>query len=172
MFASFSNSDVIAAAALLVATLAMGATFWQGHLARAHGRISVRPHLDWGSNRYPGKPVALYLINCGIGPAVIDSITLTLDGKRFEIDSLDLPEKIRAAVMTVSGHTEWNLFSNGTPIASGSLINLFTFENPALGISPHNQAIAFLNRIGLEIHYSSMYGERFVVRKDVPIRDT
>jgi hypothetical protein len=162
-----SNSDLIATAALLVAGLAMGATFWQAHVARAYGRISVRPHLDWGTNRFPGKPIVLYLLNSGLGPAIIDSLTLTLDGKSFPIDGLDLPPELRNEVISISGHTEWNLFSKGTPIANGAQINLFFFENSSLGLVPHNQAVALLNRIGVEIHYSSMYGEKFVLRRVV-----
>lgn len=162
-----TNSDLIATAALVVAVLAMVATFWQAHVARSYGRISVRPHLDWGTNRFPGKPIVLYFLNSGLGPAIIDSLTLTLDGKSFPIEGMDLPTEIRDEVMSIAGHAEWNLFSKGTPIANGAQINLFCFENQSLGLLPHNQAIALLDRIGVEIHYSSMYNEKFVLRRAI-----
>lgn len=107
----------------------------------------------------------MYLVNNGLGPAIIDSLTLTLDGKKFPIGDLDLPSELHNAVTSIPGHTEWNLFSKGTPIAHNTQINLLFFEDQSLGLMLHNQAIALLNRIGVEIHYSSMYGESFVLRK-------
>lgn len=165
-----NNSDIIATTALVIALLAMIATFWQAHAARAFGRISVRPHLDWGINRFPGKPVILYLSNSGLGPAVIDSITLTLDGRNYPIDNMELPKEIRDEVMSIGGLTEWVLFSKGTPISSGTQINLFSFQNQSLNQSSYNRAITLLERIGVEIDYSSMYKEKFKLRRTVESR--
>lgn len=163
------NSDYIAVAALFVALLAMFATFWQAHIARSYSRISVRPHLDWGVNRFPGKPVAFFLVNNGLGPAIIKSFTLTLDGKSYPIEHLELPKEIVEEVSSIDGLTEWKLFSKNTPIACGDQINIFLFENKSLGLSAHNQAISFLERLGIEIEYSSMFKEEFQLSKTAKI---
>ena len=160
-----NHSDFIASAALVVAILAMTATFWQAHVARAHNRVSVRPHLDWGTGKYPDTPVILYLFNNGLGPAIIDSLTLTLDGKRFPIENFELPPEIYDEAMKVNGFIKWNLFSKGTPIANGTQIDLLIFENSPNSIASHNEAIKLLNRIGLEVRYSSMYKEKFSLNK-------
>lgn len=160
-------SDYIACSALFVAVLAMLATFWQAHVARAYGRISVRPHLDWGTNRFPGRPISLYILNSGLGPAIVKSFALLFDGKEYPITELQLPSEIQEELMKISEYSEWNLFSNGTPIASGTQMNLITIENEPFSIERHNRAVSLLNRIGLILEYESMYEELFSLERRV-----
>lgn len=156
-----TSSDYIASAALIVALLVMIATFWQAHVARSYGRISVRPHLDWGTCRYPGRPVSLYLLNSGLGPAVVNSVSLFFDGKEYGIEGLQLPEEIEREIKSLHGYSEWNLFNKDTPIASGARISLIEIDSQPFTPERHNRAVELIDRVGLVIDYSSMYKERF-----------
>jgi hypothetical protein len=117
-------------------------------------------------DRTLGKPIVLYVTNCGLGPAIIKSVKLVLDGKAHPILDMKLPDDIfREVGESVSGYSESHIFSKGTSIMNGQKINLFYFENPTSAITRHNQAIAFLDRLGFDIEYSSMYEEKFSLKR-------
>jgi hypothetical protein len=66
-------------ASLFVALLALFVSFWQAHLSKRHNKLSVRPHLQGFTNDDDGV-CKFSILNCGLGPAVIKEIRLTLNG--------------------------------------------------------------------------------------------
>ncbi|MBK6007626.1 hypothetical protein JJB11_16120 [Ramlibacter ginsenosidimutans] len=149
--------------------IAIGAAFIVGNsqirVARKHASIAARPHLDWGTDRVPGRPVRLYIVNSGLGPAIINSIVMTYKGQAYPVESLDLPERIEQEAREVVGCAEWNMFSPGSVIPAGARIALFIFERKDIGFTTHEDALSFLDRLGLEIRYSSLYGDSFAMTR-------
>lgn len=77
-------STVMSVSASVVALAALGVSVWQGMETRRHNRRSVRPHLTYytffdGVKAFSG----IELSNNGVGPAIIDSFALFVDGERI-----------------------------------------------------------------------------------------
>lgn len=66
----------------VIALCALGLTLWQGWITRQHNRLSVRPHLTTWSQSDKGNHIyAVHLLNNGIGPALIKSFQILVDGQ-------------------------------------------------------------------------------------------
>src|SRR5438105_11746607 len=70
----------IALAALIVSVSAVVVGIYEAALQRAHDRAEVWPHVEISTFTTP-QGAALYLENTGLGPAIIQSVTVSVDGK-------------------------------------------------------------------------------------------
>lgn len=151
---------VIALAAVFVAVVALGVAIWQGILARQHQRLSVKPILEAIYNTHRGEDVSVVLSNRGTGPAVIPQFDFVVDGeKRFHptpsgtlamVQFLDLPVSCRLDVP-----------SGKAALAPGDALRVFEFPGTAEDPSLHDRVVRIIPRIYLEVHYFSIYGEKF-----------
>lgn len=114
-FKNLESSDIIATCAVLIAVLSMLATSYQAWITRSHGRIGVRPHLDFLVRCLPGQPLTIELHNSGIGPALIKSLTCRFDGVEYDATAA-LSQFIQEKLRTLSYPTQWAKHSRGTPI--------------------------------------------------------
>ena len=71
---------VIAVCALLISTLATAASWWQSRVVADQLSSQVWPYLSLTTTFDPND-VSLDIINNGLGPAIIRSVVLTVDGK-------------------------------------------------------------------------------------------
>jgi len=81
-----TTADWISTSSVIVALCAMFATVWQAYLQRNHGRLSVRPHLDWVTMRAVDRPVGLTVQNNGLGPALVTRMTIHWREQDCEVD--------------------------------------------------------------------------------------
>lgn len=84
MILNFSNSDVIALAAATIALCSLGATIWQGWIARSHNRRSVKPIFVFVRERtlnQRGTVLCFSVKNSGIGPGIVKARRFATDGK-------------------------------------------------------------------------------------------
>jgi hypothetical protein len=70
----------VAVAALIVSVSAVAVGLYEASLQRAHDRAEVWPHVEVGTFTTP-TDATVYLENTGVGPAVVNSIVVTVDGK-------------------------------------------------------------------------------------------
>src|SRR5690242_3988556 len=85
-----TNASVISLTSLLIALCTFGLTLYHFYVIRKHNRITVRPYLttrldknwDWDNNTLV---VEWMLSNDGIGPAIIASYELRLDGETVDL---------------------------------------------------------------------------------------
>jgi hypothetical protein len=160
-YSSLTPADIIAISAAVIALLAMAATFWQGYVARTHSRISVRPHLDWGKQSYVGRPLYVELINNGLGPAIVESLTISWDSANFVVTNLELPQFITDELKKCTFPTEWMTLSPGTPIGAGQRLKLLSLTPPPENSQSCEQALSLIKRFRFTIKYKSFYGEFF-----------
>jgi hypothetical protein len=150
-------STVIAIAALTVSVI-------EGRATRRHNHQSVRPLLQLRHARRDGW-AGLQLLNCGLGPAIITQTLLALDGNAAGGWNLadvagiyamcDPPLKETASVQL-------------TTLRDGRVIPV-GYDDPLFGLNdydPYSDPVGFWEvlrgGVYLEIHYESLYGERFV----------
>jgi hypothetical protein len=146
-------SVVVAVCATVIAVVSLAVSVYEARASRRHNRISVRPFLELRVGLSQGRPAGLQLINAGLGPAVITRTVLTLDGQLLgefseaSVNVLRSKLSVRPAAVTF----------RRTILAAG-------YDQFLLSIDPFDRAghaeFADLlrHRLGMEIHYESLYG--------------
>lgn len=76
---------ITASATALIALLALFLAIYEGHQARKHYRLSLKPKLvlDISKSNYPTTVVAK-IINSGLGPTCIKSMKIVISGKEID----------------------------------------------------------------------------------------
>jgi hypothetical protein len=146
-------SIVVAICAVVIAVLSLAVSVYEARATRRHNRISVRPSLELRVGLSQGRLAGLQLINAGLGPAVVTRAILTLDGEplgEFSEDSVNVLRgrlSVRPAAVTFRKAilaTDYNQF----------LLSVESFDR-----TEHAEFADLLrHRLGLEIHYESLYG--------------
>lgn len=143
-----------------ISALALAVSLWQGWISREHNRLSVKPYVQVtpyleGAN----KRIGLYISNYGLGPAVIEKASLSLDGKSY-----DLTQDIwQTALKNINiddlcFKKSWlpidSILSNGEEI---SLLNLSETQSPSCLIEAIN--LMSNHNITITLKYKSLYEE-------------
>jgi len=132
----------IAVAALVVSVSAVAVGLYEAQLQRAHDRAEVWPHVEISTFVTP-KGASLFVENTGLGPAIIKSVVVTVDGKpRRNWDDVlrALGDSARAAMSTT------------------------TVGLDRLALPPHFWE--WVARVAVTVCYSSVFNESWVVNDD------
>jgi hypothetical protein len=146
-------SVVVAICATVIAVLSLVVSVSEARATRRHNRISMRPFLELRVGLPQGGKAGLQLINAGLGPAAITRTILTLDGE-------SLGEYSEESVNVLRG----KLSVRPAAVTFRKTILATDYDQFLLSIEPFDRAehagFADLlrNRLGLEIHYESLYG--------------
>lgn len=177
-----SAETVTAVAAIATAVVALAVGVWDNIQTRQHNRLSVIPHLVFvaefgavdeeegvleGGSR---EGATLTLRNEGVGPAVVDSVSVHLlgpDSTRREYATL--PEATGPLERTepgvqILGTTD---IGSGSVIAPGREIPLLRFAVDEAAVADTlagdgtDLAFAVLDRLTMVVHYHSVYGDAY-----------
>ena len=154
----------IAVAALVVSVSAVVVGLYEAALQRQHDRAEVWPHLEVTTFTMR-TGATLSVENTGIGPALVKSIVVTVDGKRAH--------NWNEVLTTLLGHAPPSPFSNSTisesALRPGNKVTL-------IGLPSEDMPPGFWNavgRVGLSLCYSSVFGESWLLHKEhVGVRTT
>jgi hypothetical protein len=143
----------VAVAALIVSISAVVVGIYEAALQREHDRAEVWPHLELSTYVTP-KGASLYLENTGIGPAIVNSIVVMVDGRqrRDWTDALTaLTGKAPVALdnSTVADHA----------LRAGDRSSL-------VGVSKDDLPPGFwqyVGRISIRVCYASVFGEHWLL---------
>jgi hypothetical protein len=168
------NSDYIALASAFIATLAFGATMWQGWITRRHNHLSVRPLLVWhvARNNSPEfAEITFSLKNKGIGPAIISDRYFTVRGERFIPTGLKTDEVQELVQTTLARQFEYTLRQFGLPGNDAAILP--QEEITVAKIAFHRMGPDVLTEVAKSIDYiefctdyKSLYGHKFKLRTD------
>ena len=139
----------IAVAALVVSITAVVVGVYEAKLQRAHDRAEVWPHLEVGTFTSPNG-VAIKLQNTGIGPGIVKSIIITVDGKPMH----NWPEALERLTGTTPKLNENYTVANSA-IRAGDGITLIGLQRSALppGFDEYGQ------RVLVRICYTSVFDD-------------
>ena len=167
----FWDADkVLSISAFLISLMTLVVFFYQTRLMREQQHQSVLPYLAVGF-RHTGSPdFHLYLSNDGIGPAFIESVKVTYQGKEYE---MDLPNFLASQVPAMDTINNY-LFSNiyrGKMIAAGEVIEIIKANNSMKVANQLKAVLDQLNDEGLnyEIIYRSVYDDKWRLTGDSSI---
>lgn len=151
---------------IATATIAVAALFtsiWQGIVTRRHNRLSVQPHIDVSHTpRQDGY--GLRMDNSGVGPAVIESFSVFIDGFRINSNSLSgvWPLAIKQLGIEDQYH-EYFWYPRGHFMKSGTNFWVLHFPKYELASEEDQKRIeGAVKRVGIVMEYRSIYGDSFV----------
>jgi hypothetical protein len=149
----------LAVCGLLIALSASVATIWQGKLTRQHNRLSVKPILSVEGTAVINEPVSIILKNTGLGPAIIKSYALSVDGKRISAEIADPQLEAMRQAGLGSHLIRFYSFGEGDTIAQGESHSLFETVSPQTVQKSIDQIKSAFNRVSVHVNYTSIYGE-------------
>ena len=152
--------------AMFIALCALVVSIWQGMETRKNYRLSVTPHLKMEDNFVPGaEMVGICISNKGIGPAILEKMTIRFLGKEydyisdFKIFFLDFMKAMK--VKNLEDFT-FQILTEGIFIAPREDLPIICLRNP----NNEEEALLFFQALfglSISIDYKSIYGESFVL---------
>ena len=143
----------IAIAALVVSVSAVVVGLYEASLQRAHDRAEVWPHLELSTYSMM-KGAELRLENAGIGPAIVHSIVVTVDGHARHNWS-----EVVEAITGKKPDVLENSTAADRAIRAGDRVTLVGV--PAAELPPGMWE--YIKRVGVRVCYSSVFGESWVL---------
>lgn len=142
----------------VVAFAAVAVMVWSACIERAHNRLSVTPRLSFSiCYELPGLRAGVYLENKGIGPALIESVEVWVDGTKRPIDS---PVDWSRICQSVGLKVDWLIFSMFDlcdAIQVGERFPLITSDRDILRDDQLGHLAAAIKRLDIRVEYRSMY---------------
>jgi membrane-associated protease RseP (regulator of RpoE activity) len=151
----------IALAALVVSVSAVVVGLYEAALQRRHDRAEVWPHLEV-STFASDRGATVTLTNSGIGPGIVQSVVVTLDGRQVRswgdvVRSLLGKPAESATITTVAG----------TALRPGDRVQL-------LGLPPSQMPSPFwetIRRVRVSICYASVFDQYWTIDAPLGARD-
>lgn len=147
---------IVSICAIVAAIAAVGVAAYEATTNREYQRLSVWPRLQQYNSFVTGDAYTRTVANYGIGPALIRTVEMTVDGKTCRTWS----EVLRALTGKKLPGLIYSSLHHGIVILPGKEINTLKIppgEDAAL-VSQQMQT----DRLAIKICYSSLYGEMWL----------
>ena len=148
----------------LIALCALGFTYWQVCISRRYNKLSVIPYLTtWSNLEYEKGTYTVNIMNNGVGPALIKSFQIFVDGQKVDGYGLGLIEKALTILFPAHKYNSYKAFlSDGYMMASNEKRVLVSIQFVGLSY-PKTEEIDQVNkRVKIVIDYESIYSEKHV----------
>jgi hypothetical protein len=156
-------TDIVAGASAVVALCALAVSVWQGMLARRHHVLSVKPHIDIVSCATEIEGNYFSLKNAGLGPAIIEEISVHRSEKVIHLkskkDFIALVQLLECDVHKTSG----SFLAPGQTMAlsAGESVEIFRMTS-----AEHSQPLRDTfgrtkNLVDVVVKFKCMYGIRY-----------
>jgi len=154
---------------IIIAVCALVLTVWQGMIVRRHNRLSVTPYLNtWRHFNEQIGHFSYEICNNGIGPAIIQSLSIHVDGQPIEGEGPEIIEKALKIFFPKHSYTSTQSFVEHdyliSPKEKIALIDV-RFLKP----SPSQEEVKnAIERTRLIIAYKSIYRKKFLLDTNPP----
>lgn len=140
---------IAALAAVGIGVAAIVVSIMQVRIMREEQQASVWPRVVVATGYSPGEHLELTVHNAGIGPAVIRSVTVSVDDRPVA--------KWGDAFQAMIGEQRWRgamaSVKQGSILSPGETVAAFRLDNPPF----IDRLAAALNRLRLDVCYCSVY---------------
>lgn len=166
-----ASEKVLSIGAIIISIFALIVSIWQAKDNRDFNKLSIKPHLQVNPKLTGDKESGLYLENTGTGTAFIDSITLSANGKTFNLIENNSSDFFNSINVKPGCYREsWP--RKGAAIQSGK-------EFPLIKVTEANallcnfEAMKFLTEpnIIMNISYRSAYNEKFKFAESISLTE-
>jgi hypothetical protein len=144
---------VIAIVAVLASVGALILGSYTAVLERRHDSASVWPHLELGIT-YTPQTAGMQVSNSGVGPAIVQSVVVSADGRPLR----SWPDAFKVLLDAPVGKYSSSSVSDRV-IRAGETVNWFALPSDVLPADIQTR----LARIVIEICYASVFGEHWIV---------
>lgn len=154
-------------AAIVIALVALGATFWDHRRQQRHDRLSVQPEV--GLDRHVENGIAhVLLVNRGLGPALLKSIHVYAEGDERISRRIRLPSDLQYMLKVVEAEPLGSICvapGSGAVLAAGESKVLYKYDFTTADVAPASavrMALEIhqkLSELGFFIQYESLYGD-------------
>lgn len=152
-------------AAEIIALCALLFTGYSTYATRRHDRLSVKPHLTTFVHRSqkPGEGfLAISLLNNGLGPALIDSYEILIDGSPLKIKNSNEAEKpLREVLGSLNFNHSVTVLGKQYSMPANERKDILILQFEAKTNTDFESVEEKLNRFDLVVKYRSMYGKSF-----------
>ncbi len=157
------NNSILSLCAIIIALSALIVTVWQGIIMRKHNRLSVTPHIRIDHSYDSGVGMAKYVLkNSGIGPAIIVSLQLKIDGKIFPEQGYSMFKGV-FKILDLDYDECLSWFPDlGDAIAANEETPLITCVCSAKSKTKYESIKKAIPRLGFIVKYKSVYGDNFI----------
>lgn len=154
---------IVGASSVLIALCALFTAIWQAIQSRKHNKISFRPHLaSWSHSRSNQGIFAVDLMNNGLGPALIKSFVIKVDGKSIPgkgVEPMEKALKVLFPKERYQAEFEFLGKNHAMPAQNKCRVMAIKFlDDQAPSAEKFEKT---LDKSDLEVEYESFYGERF-----------
>jgi len=154
---------IVGVSSAVIALCALVTALWQGIESRKHNKISFRPHLTtWSHNKSEQGIYAVDLLNNGLGPAIIKSFEIKVDGKVISGEGTEpIAKALKILFPNISYEAHYEFLGKDHAMGEKQtcrvvLVKFTTTPLPGSDFVEHA-----LKKADLEINYESFYGEKF-----------
>lgn len=145
---------------IVVSLCAISLTVFQAATTRRHARLSVQPHLEWRLAEDTRSGVfEISLANVGLGPAIVKSLAIGVDGTPKPLAGLAACDEVAAALARSREAFDTRCFVLQTErvVPAGTELPLFRSE-PAQGHAPQGEVeLPDYRRFSVTGTYCSFY---------------
>ena len=166
--ASLNWEGIAALSSAAIALCAFGVTIWQVRTSQKHNRLSVKPFLTtWRDFDLDTHHYSIQLLNNGVGPAVINSFNIIVDGKAIPGRPSDLVENALKLLFPGCNYVSYHSYVGPgyimSPKEQRHLVEI-RFSSP--NIPTPDQVKQNIERARLIIDYESIYAEKYCLDSD------
>lgn len=162
------NTDrILGLSAMMISLLTLIIFIYQTNIMRQQSRLSVTPRLSFNQQETTNDSIYTYrnnMINKGLGPAIVESVTIIYKGERIDMRFSDFFEKYFPRFPEFATLQSDTRLSKGSTLSQGESVNFFTLVAPLQTIDAfrdylevEDDALPF----DIEVIYRSIYKERW-----------
>ena len=158
----FWNADkIVSFSAILISLATMAIYLYQTHLIQKQQHAMVMPYLRMGYS-YDEDRFEMLVSNEGLGPAFIDEVNTYYKGKKYS------HKDISGFLFDVYYKIDTTLFANVSNISESMLMSAnkkiyLISKTNSIEQSQKFQKLFFSKDLVLEVKYSSIYGDKWVL---------
>jgi len=148
---------------VIIATCALGVTIWHGIQTRRHNRLSVLPHLaSWKHFEGSKNHYSVELSNNGVGPALIKTFKIEVDGKPIiGEDSEPIEKALKILFPRLKYDAKHAALSKGYMMTAKEKIQIVDIIFFGDNVPKPEEVNHAIKRTRLAVSYESIHGESF-----------
>ncbi|MGB7814820.1 MAG: hypothetical protein WBL28_00545 [Methylotenera sp.] len=152
----------------VIAICALALTIWQAYITRQHNKLSVAPYLTtWSHADVDNGFYSIEIMNNGIGPALIKTFLVYIDGVEIKGQESETVEKATAILFGNYPYASGNGFLNkGYMMAEKSKHGILSIRFTGANRPNYQEFQQTIKRARLLIEYESAYKEKFSYDSD------
>ena len=164
------NTDrIIGLSVMMISLLTLIIFIYQTNIMRAQSRLSVTPLLSF--NQAESISDSTYRIKCsiknkGLGPAIVESVTIIYEGERIKVRFADFFDTYFGKFTQYANLESETHLSKGTTLSAGEEVNFFTVSVSRSVLQEFMDYAGFDDNnppFDIEVLYSSIYEEEWKV---------